>query len=740
MKSVRIWLGVGLLAGTLAALAANGPSSSPAPGAAPVLQPFTDLPAPQTRPNGTGNRARVHPGTEGLALRAPAATAGRTSVAILGDLAPGDAGAREKYVRMAVAELNLLRPDAVLTVGNLVPGLTRNGARYVSETQHARALLDELKMPWFPCAGETDVVSGTRLAAGDRRMEGLYQRYVGPLYFSVDIGGADGAGGGGGGGRGIHAIVLDSEEGVGAGNALSEAQLRWLEADLNRTFDSGRAQDVVVLLHRPLWREAGAGGNWQKVHELLVKFNQRPIAVVEGSGIEVRGPRVLAVLAGSRRAYDQEPAVDGIRYYVVGPTAAAVRPGESAAEAPRHFTLLKVEAGGELHMALVELGDAAAVDAQTIVADDVIGASERAVIDAIAAWDGANLNVEGVVDIRGEPLPAPAPALRLYANNPFAEALDIQLRLAPGGWELMNPPFQRHLTAAGTAGARASCDLALRRVRAGEDRPVVEVVVRWPDARGRVHELVLPRPIAVVPEVTLAVADKAIVPEDAEGWAAAPVGVATAWSPREDVPRKSNPTLALRADRERLYMRVHVADDMPGYWPALQLDPTWGGLASDAVSVAWEGADKQVRRIWVLPYAPLPGAAAAGAAEIWSNTGLGDQQTALSPADAKWGLHATVAREAGGYTVTFVLPRQVVCEELPPPPPPESLLPGGLLPLTEAPATRLAATARLNVAVQDNDETARTWTKSWTREEAGPEAWARVLLIQAMPAPEDRTP
>ena len=40
-------------------------------------------------------------------------------------------GAGDKYAKMAVAELNLLRPDLVLTVGDLVPGMRRDGASYM---------------------------------------------------------------------------------------------------------------------------------------------------------------------------------------------------------------------------------------------------------------------------------------------------------------------------------------------------------------------------------------------------------------------------------------------------------------------------------------------------------------------------------------------------------------------------------------------------------------------------------
>ena len=52
-------------------------------------------------------------------------------------------------------------------------------------------------------------------AAGGGSFEPIaFACYVGPLYYSVDMGSADG---------GVHAIVLDSEEGVGGGNTISEA-------------------------------------------------------------------------------------------------------------------------------------------------------------------------------------------------------------------------------------------------------------------------------------------------------------------------------------------------------------------------------------------------------------------------------------------------------------------------------------------------------------------------------------
>ncbi len=205
---------------------------------------------------------------------------GSISIAIVGAAAPGNA-ASGRYMAEAVREINLLGPAAVFTLGNLVPGETRSEQRYSEEVQGVKGLLGELKMPWYPCVGETDVVAGTR-DAGDRRFEGLYGKLLGPRYYGVDVGE-------------VHVVVLDSEENLDpfGVHAIGEQQLGWLRGELNRTFEGARVGDaggergpavryVVVLVHRPLWLEKGSG--WDEVHRMLVRFNERPIVSVEGDG------------------------------------------------------------------------------------------------------------------------------------------------------------------------------------------------------------------------------------------------------------------------------------------------------------------------------------------------------------------------------------------------------------------------------------------------------------------------
>ncbi len=514
---------------------------------------------------------------------------------------------------------------------------------------------------------------------------------------AADIGAADAAGNGG-----VHAIVLDSEEGVGAGNSISDAQLQWLRQDLSRTFDGGRVQWVMVLLHRPLWRfeaDKAAPANWQKVHSLLVDFNRRPIAAVEGlgtSGGEARGPRVAAVFAGGERAYAQEPARDGIGYYVLGPTSAVPHAGETAAEAVRHFTLVKFD-NADMHVALVRLGSGGDGSA-TVLPEDIVTAKERATLDAVAAWPAQTVGIDGVVDERGEPLNR---RLTFHAENPLAEPIDVQLRMPAGSnWDFGTAPLQRHLA----SGEKTAYEFSLRRMKAGADRPVVEAVVHWNDARGRRHEILLPRDIAVAPAVEVTV-EKAVAMDASEGWTSAPGGLATAWRPRPDQPPAADPQINFRADEEHLFVRVRVEDSVKSYWPLMQLDPRWGGIASDAVSISIARGDA-VERLWVLPFAPK-------GPEFWTNTGIGEKQSPLVRLDAKSGAQAVVQRDERGYVLTLALPRKLL---------------GADAFAQSQPANR-PVSAVVNVSVHNNDEGAMTWVKSWADEEAGPAAWARLTFL-----------
>ena len=532
---------------------------------------------------------------------------GAISIALVGPAAPGNA-ASGRYVAEAVREINLLGPAAVFTLGNLVAGETRSEQRYSEEVQGVKGVLGELKMPWYPCVGETEVVAGTR-DAGDRRFEGLYGKMFGPRYYGVDVGE-------------VRVLVLDSEENLDpfGVHAIGEQQLGWLRGELNRTFErasvgdaggerSPAARYVVVLLHRPLWLEKGSG--WEEVHRMLVRFNERPIVSVEGDGAAPEvGPRVVGVYAAAAEesGYALEPTRDGIRYVEVGPTGARI--SQDASIMPRHFTLLRFggREGDGVHAAVVQLVNAG--NSPAIAGETLFTAGERAVLDKIAAIPEEVMGVEGVVDDSGAASAGAAGTskLTMHVGNPLEVPLDVEVRLAStrnlatpterenanpfvenldAPWEMDSAHLIRHLA----PGAKESWPMSLAWTGGGESgggkSPAqVEFVVHWRDPRGggggagaeetgRVCTVVLKRRVPVVPRAEVPVEGKVSLAGD-EGWTNAAQGNAYAWEVRGDELQQRNPEWEMTADGQNVYVRLRVEDGVKSYARPVVIDPRWG--------------------------------------------------------------------------------------------------------------------------------------------------------------------
>jgi len=687
--------------------------------AAVKLEPFIDL--PETKLRGTGGVPEIR-----LQHDRP------LTVAILGSLAPVD-GASQRFMEATAESLNLLRPDVVLTTGNLVAGMTRDGKTYADEAMRLNEALGGLQMPWLSCPGETDITSGTRDPA-DRRFEGLYQKYIGPLYYSVNAGD-------------LHAVVLDSEEAGG----ISDAQYRWLKTDLNKAFEgesSGRVRWVIVTMNRPLWREEGRDGEngWKRVQSLLADFNRRPVVTVEGMNgamNQAGGPRVIAVMAGAGRAYSQDPAVDGIDYYELGPTAGAPHAGESTRETLRQIFLFRLipgengTQGGDVHPSLLQLGDRtplAGLDS-TVVPTSTVTQRERDVMDQIASWGEDVVGVEGSMDLPAPAPPQTAPAatkpeaaptaasrkMTLHIHNPLTEAIDIQLRLASTQllataaereithysaegldlpWELDASHLIRHLA----PGAKDTITFTINRPES--DAPIVnaappelQVVTQWNDAEGRAHNVVLRRRVTTVPSVKLPANHAAVRLDGDQGWEQAVRGAAYAWDFGPEAagrPDHLNPLWEMTADAENVYVRVRAEDDTPSYWPRMALEPKLGGIASDAVVMAW-GVGQSAQRVWVMPFAPE-------GERLWTNEGLAGKESELLKIRPESGVRTAVEKRDGGYTVTLAVPRRLVLQG--------------------------AKQALVNISVKDNENGLRTWSRSWANPAAAPADWGHVEFVE----------
>ena len=196
--------------------------------------------------------------------------------AVLGDNRSNRPIVQPEPYKQNIRAINLLAPDFVVIVGDLILGYTEDEELIIKEWEEFDRVTSEFQMPYYLVVGNHDV--------WNKRSEEIYRSRYGRLYYSFDY-------------KNSHFIVLNSEDQDSVNYILGD-QLEWLKKDLEAHRETVHK---FVFLHKPLWEYEEERTNWNtEIHPLLAKY-----------GVDV-------VFAGHWHLYKKSGVRDGVKYIITG--------------------------------------------------------------------------------------------------------------------------------------------------------------------------------------------------------------------------------------------------------------------------------------------------------------------------------------------------------------------------------------------------------------------------------------
>ncbi len=200
----------------------------------------------------------------------------------------------------AIEQVNLLRPDFVVCIGDLIQGYTEDVAEINRQWDEFEALTRKFDAPFFYCPGNHDTTNDVMRKIYSER-HGVKRK----SYYSFDY-------------RGCHFVVLSSWSFLLIEESREE-QLAWLEKDLAAAKD---AKHVFVFYHNPAWNSEQV---WPRLRPLLP-------------------PGKTTIFNGHTHTLGYNETDAGVKTYVLGPTGTNSS-GDRLAGRYRMFAHVTVDRG-----------------------------------------------------------------------------------------------------------------------------------------------------------------------------------------------------------------------------------------------------------------------------------------------------------------------------------------------------------------------------------------------------------
>ncbi|MBT3345961.1 MAG: hypothetical protein HN712_15050 [Gemmatimonadetes bacterium] len=188
-------------------------------------------------------------------------------------------GHRDGVFPDAMTKLNLLQPEFVMSVGDLIEGYTEDRIALDAEWDQFTGFVEELDMPFFYLAGNHDITNPVMADVWEERFGRAYYHFV---Y------------------RDVLFVGLNSED-TGPQTVTSK-QADWLEGVLAQNAD---VRWTMVFMHKPLWNYKEAGT--EQMHAMWTR--------IEGM---LRG-RMHTVFSGHYHNYTKHQRNDS-NYFVLATT------------------------------------------------------------------------------------------------------------------------------------------------------------------------------------------------------------------------------------------------------------------------------------------------------------------------------------------------------------------------------------------------------------------------------------